>query len=83
MVNQSDRIFEGKEIFDLIQSMIELLGFLEDEFDHFFCSIFIRERLISNISLRVKKIIFYRNLRYYYSLVLCQHTHTRVIHDRK
>lgn len=75
MVNQSDRIFEGKEIFDLIQLMIELLGFLEHEFDRFFCSIFIRERLIS-ISLRVKKIIFYRNLRYYYFLVLCQHTHT-------
>lgn len=43
MVNQSDRIFEGKEIFDLTQLMIELLGFLEHEFDRFFCSIFITE----------------------------------------
>ena len=41
MVNRSDRIFEGKEIFDLTQLMIELLGFLEHEFDRFFCSIFI------------------------------------------
>lgn len=78
MVNRSDRIFEGKEIFDLIQLMIELLGFLEHEFDRFFCSIFIRERLISNISLRVKKIIFLLQeftLLLFFGVVSA-HTHT-------